>query len=273
MNQYIRQLSAVIEREFRTVMRTRAYLLVSLGFAAVLVGLALVGGVSGYLSVVLNLIVPLELLLLVLTAALGYRALIADRESGELDILRTFPVSRSAYVSGILVGRLTVLLWVVLGTFLVIGIAVPLLTPESSQFLRRQTTYNGLLLFVRFGVVTALATIVLFTIMVALSAVARESNRGLALVILAGVSLAVGFDLAIVAGFAVDLFPGTWLPWLLATSPLSAFRTIVLGTVVEPAVESEMRAGSVTASVASLLLWFAAALKVATTFAWTATET
>jgi ABC-2 type transport system permease protein len=272
MNLHTQKLSAVIEREFRTVTRTRAYILTLLTFVAVLVGLALVGGISGYISVVLNILLPLELLLPVLAAAFGYRSLIADRESGELEMLRTFPISRLTYISGILIGRLTVLLLVVLGTFLVIGISVPLLTPESSQFLQRQTTYNGPLLFIRFGVLTALATTVLFAIMMALSAVSRNSSRGLALVVLGGVGLAIGLDLAIVVGFAVELFPQGWLPWVLATSPLSAFRTLVLGTVIEPAVESQMRTGSVVGSLVSLFLWLSGALIVAVSFVWEPTE-
>lgn len=272
MNQYIQKLSAVIEREFHTVTRTRAYVLTLLTFVAVLVGFALVGGISGYISVVLSLLMPLELLLPVLTAAFGYRSLVADRESGEVEILRTFPLSRSVYVEGILFGRLTVLLMVVLGTLLIIGISVPLLTPESSQFLQRRTTYNGPLLFTRFGVLTALATTVLFAIMMALSAVSRHSNRSLALAVLTGIGLAIGLDLAIVTGFAADLFPREWLPWVLATSPLSAFRTLVLGTVVEPAVESEIRAGSVIGSLVSLFVWFSGSLIIAVYFVWKPTE-
>lgn len=272
MRQHIRRTAAVAERELRTVTRTRTYGVLSIGFVTVLVGLALTGGVSGYLSTVLNLLTPLELLLPVLTATFGYRALIADRESGELDILRTFPLSRPAYVGGVLIGRLTVLLTVVLGTFVVLGVAVPLITPESSQFLRRQTTFDGLLLFVRFAVVTSLVTVVLLTIVTALSAVARRSNRSLALTGIVVIGLVVGLDLAIVTGSAAGFLPNKMLPWLLAVSPLSAYRTLVLGTVVEPAIETTLRAGSIGASLLSLSLWLLSAVGVAAAFVWTPTD-
>lgn len=266
------QLSAVVAREFWTLTRTPAYGLVAFAFAATVLALAVVGGVAGYVPVILNLLTPLEVLLPVLAAAFGYRSILADRESGEVDILRTFPLSRTAYVGGILVGRLTVLLSIVLATLLVLGIAVPFLTPESSQFLRRQTTYSAPLLFVRFSLIIAVGTAVLFTIMMALSAVAREARRGLALVVLAGVGLAVGLDLAIVAGFATDLFDKALLPWLLALSPLSAFRTLVLGTVIQPAIDSSLRAGSLGASLVSLSLWFLAALTATVYLVWRPAE-
>lgn len=268
----LERLSAVSKREFWTLTRTPVYVLVAVAFAATVMALALVGGVAGYVPVILNLLTPLELLLPVLAAAFGYRSVLADRESGEVDILRTFPVSRSTYVGGILVGRLTVLLTIVLTTLFLLGVAVPFLTPESSQFLRRQTSYSAPLLFVRFCVITALGTVVLFTIMMALSAISRESRRGLALVILAGVALAVGFDLAIIAGFATDLFSEALLPWLLALSPLSAFRTLVLGTVVEPAIDTPLRAGSVTASLLALSLWFLTALAATVYIVWSPVE-
>lgn len=262
------RLAAVFEREYMTVRRTRVYGFVGLGFTALVLALALVGGVSGYISVVLNLLTPLEVLLPVLGAAFGYRALLADRASGELQILRTFPLSRRTYVSGILLGRLLVMLVVVLVPLVLVGLAVPLLTGGSSEFLLRRTTYNGPILFVRFCVLTATAAVVFFTTLAAVSAAAADSRRAIALAVLSVVGLAIGLDIAIIAGIATDLVAPELLPWVLAVSPVSAYRGLVLALVVEPATAGSLQSGSVVANLLGLTVWLLGTVAVSFRLAW-----
>ena len=259
---------AVFDREWKTVARTRLYWVVAVGFAVTVLVTSLIGGISGYVAVVLKLLTPLEILLPVLGAAFGYRALLVDRASGELAMLRTFPLSRLAYVSGVLVGRLTLLLGVVTTSLLLVGLVVPFATGGSNQYLLRQTTYNGPLLYVRFTVLTALATVVFGTVVTAISAAASESRRAVALAVLLVVGLTIGLDLAIVTGYAVDVFSKETLPWLLAMSPASAYRGLVLELVIEPAAASSIEGGWVLANVIGLLVWLVGSLAVATRLIW-----
>ncbi|MFB6102491.1 MAG: ABC transporter permease subunit [Haloplanus sp.] len=263
------RLTAVFEREFATVIRTRVYGVVGVGFVATVVALGLVGGVSGYVGAILNLLTPLAVLLPVFCAALGYRSLLTDRESGEADVLRTFALPRWAYVGGVLLARLTVVVLIVLLALVVVGVAVPLFSRGSSEFLLRRTTYNGPLLFVRFSVLTAIATAVFFTAVTAVSAAASRSRRALALGVLLVVAFTVGLDLVIVAGIATDVFTPDLLPWLLALSPVSAYRGLVLALVVEPATASSLQAGSAFANSLGLVGWFAGSLAAATKLVWT----
>lgn len=262
------RLVAVFEREFNTIIRTRVYGIVALGVVSAIVVLGLVGGVSGYIGVILNLLTPLAVLLPVFCAAFGYRVLVVDSESGELDVLRTFSLTRGVYVSGVLLGRLTLMVPVVVVALAIVGIAVPLFTGGSSEFLLRRTTYNGPLLFIRFCVLTAIATVVFFTIVAAVSAAASRSRRAIALGVVLVVALTVGVDLVIVAGVATEIFSSDLLPLLLALSPVSAYRGLVLAFAVEPATASPLQAGSAFANFLGLLGWFAGSLTVATNLVW-----
>lgn len=258
----------VYDRERLTVSRSRSVLLVATGYGLLVLLLGMIGGVSGYVGMVLNLLTPLEFLLPVIAAAFGYRALLEDELSGESAVLRTFPLSRESYVGGILLARIVILLAVVLGPLEVIGIVVPFAADASSRFLLQRTTYSGVVLYLRFAVLTAAGAVVLFTIVATVSAAARQLRRAITLAVLIAVALAVGFDLLIIGGYAVDLFPPEWLPWLIAGSPVSAYRSLVLTLVVEPTATMSIEAGSSILSILGLLLWLFGSLGASIVLVW-----
>lgn len=262
------RLVATFEREFRTVVRTRVYAVVALGFALSVLTLAIVGGVSSYVGVVLDLVVPLEVLVPVLSAAFGYRALLADERSGELPIVRTFPLGRTTYVAGILLARAVAVVVAVLVPLLVLTVTTPLLTGGSSRYLLRQTTYDGPVLFVRFTLLTLVASVVFLAAVLAVSAVARRTRSAIALVTVLLVALTVGLDLLIVSGYALSLFSPETLPWLLPLSPASAYRGLVYGLVIDPATAASLQAGSTLLNAGGLLVWFLLSVAGAVSFVW-----
>lgn len=264
----IERFLAVYEREFTTVVRTRVYGIIALGFVLIILGLGLTRSVSGYVSVILNLLVPVEVLLPVLCAAFGYRALLADRESGELDMLRTYPLTRVTHISGVLLSRLTFVLLIVMLSFLFVGILIPVLKQGGSEFLLRRTSYNGPVLFVRFGVLTSVSSVVFLAIITAISAAAGRSQRMVAVAVFAVFGFALSFDLALVGGFATDVFAPRPPSWMLAVTPTSAYRGLVLRFVIEPASASSTRSGSAVANVVGLFVWFVGSFATAVYFDW-----
>ncbi|MFC6730499.1 ABC transporter permease, partial [Natronoarchaeum mannanilyticum] len=117
--------TAVFERELGTLARNRLYPLLAVGFAALIVAIALGSDVSGYVPLVATLLTPIELLVPVLVAAMGYRSILGDRERGELDVLRTYPATREEYVVGVFLGRLVAITATVVAPLLAVGVAVP----------------------------------------------------------------------------------------------------------------------------------------------------
>ncbi|ELY89232.1 copper ABC transporter permease, partial [Natrialba hulunbeirensis JCM 10989] len=105
-------LKTIIARELRTIARTRPFYLLALALAAVVLGVAWTGGGirAGYVPTAVDLLTPLELLVPVVAVAFGYRAVLADEQRGELDVLETYPVSSRSIVLGVYVGRVIGLL-------------------------------------------------------------------------------------------------------------------------------------------------------------------
>jgi ABC-type transport system involved in multi-copper enzyme maturation permease subunit len=256
-------LRAVIRRELRTLARTRVHLLLAGGFVLAVVGLVWVSGSTGFVPTALSLLTPLEVLLPLLTAAFVYRAVLGDRERGELALIRTYPTRIRTYVAGVYLGRVTALLGAVLVPLLIVLVMVALGSVEST-FLVQHSGLDSPVLFVRFAVLTALFVAVLAAIFTALSSVVRVLRRGVAVAVAVVVLLVVGLDLLIVAGLATDLLPESALPVVLTLTPNGAYRSLVLETVVAPVVTSPVRAGAPVPAVLALLAWGLGSLLVAT---------
>lgn len=254
----------LVDRELRTVARTRTFLALSLGFAAVVVGLALAGGGvrAGYLPLATDLLGPLTLLVPVLAFAFGYRAVVGDAERGELAMLRSYPVPARWLVAGVALGRAGALLVAVLAPLLLAGLLVPALADPGSSVLASHGGVDGAVLYLRFVVLTAAFALVALAVAVAASAVAGTGRRALALAVALLVVLVVGLDLGLVAALAGGVGEDA-LPALLAASPTSAYRGLVLATVVDVAGTGGVRAAAPLANAAGLLAWLLAAYAVA----------
>ena len=261
MSSQIERFLTVYEREFATIVRNRVYGLIALGFVLSILSLTLIGSMSGYVVVVLNLLVPLEVLVPVLCAAFGYRTLLADRESGELDILRTYPLRGTVHIAGILFSRAVPVVLAIIGAFVFVGVLIPVVNEGAGgQYLLRRTTYNGVVLFVRFVILTSVAATVFLAIVIAISAAASQSQRVVVLAVFLVFGVAIGFDLVVVSGFVKTIFGFRIPSWTLALTPTSAYRGLVLESVVKPASASPTRSGSAILNVLGLIIWFVGSL-------------
>jgi len=252
-----RRMEVVLDHEFRTVVRTRSLWLLAAGYAAVVLGLTGAGGAAGYLPVVLDLLAPLQLLVPVLAVGFGYRAVLGDAEREELDVLRTFPLTRRAYLLGTYLGRAAALLAILLAPLLVAGVWAGVAGGPGSEFLASHGGQDAPSVYLRFLVLTALYAAATLAAAVALSALATGPRAALALGVALVVVVGVGFDLGLVALLAGGLLPEGALPWLLALSPASAYRGVVLAFSGGPG------AGTPAVDAAGLALWLVGALAVA----------
>ena len=271
MTGWSEQFMTVLRHELRTLWRTRSIWMLAIGFLGLTLGTALLGGASGYVPLSLSLLTPLELVLPVLTVALGYRAILADRERGELRILRTYPIESETFIAGVYVGRLTGLLFIVVGSLLIAGVLVPIVRP-SPAVLTQSGGLDSPLLYMRFVVLTGVFAAVLLAMMVLLSAIVRNARRGLILSVVLVITLAVGFDLAIILGLAGNLLAPESIPWYLAMGPVSAYRGLVLSYVVAPAVTTPVEPAAPLISIASLSVWFVFSLMTAAWLVWRPTS-
>jgi len=259
------RLFAVAGRELTTVVRTRAFLVLAGGFAAIVGALAWTAEAVGYVPLVLDLLTPVEVLVPALAVAVGYRAILGDRERGELDVLRTYPVSRSTYVLGVYLGRASALVVAVAVPLLAVALLVPLFGGVGTTVIASHGAADSPVLYLRFVVLTAAFALVLAAATTAISAAATTTRTGLALAVGLGLALVVGLDAGIVAGLAAGVVPETALGALLGLSPNSAFRGLVLATVVGG---GESTAASSAAGVVGLLAWLAGSLGLATLAVW-----
>lgn len=261
------RLTTVVERELSTVVRTRTFLVLGLGFAVVVLGLAWAGGTAGYLPAVLTLLTPVEALVPALALAFGYRAVRADASRGELSVLRTFPVSGWTYVLGVYLGRAAALLVALLVPLLLVVPLVLLFGGPQTSVIVAFEGGDPFVLYVRFVVLTALFGLVALAVALALSTLARSDRAALALGVLVALALVVGLDLAVYAGLGSGAVSAGALEYLLALGPNSAFRGLVLETVIGPAAPGGPAANPL-ASVIGLVAWLAGSLWLAALVVW-----
>lgn len=263
------QLFSVATRELTKLVRTRSVLALGLLYGGIVVGLAAIGGASGYVPLALSLVRPIELLVPLLAVALGYRAILGDFERGDLETIRTYPVSRWTYVFGVYLGRLSVLVILVVVPLVIAAALVPLVGGPQSSVIATHPGLDSPLLYVRFVVFAALYAMVILSTALAISALSRSTRQGILLGSILALMLVVGLDLGIVVGLADGWIPATSLRWALTLSPASAFRFLVKGTVLGP-LTGTGDPPMMVASVVSLLLWLICALGIAGWMVWPA---
>lgn len=254
----------IIGRELRTVARTTTFAVLGVAFAVVLIATTWVsGGVrAGYVPTVADLLTPLELLVPIVTVAFGYRAIVGDRERGELDVLSTYPLSPREFVVGVYAGRAVALLAVVVVPLVAVGAIGVVTRTEPTGRYASHVGADSPILFARFVVLTALFALAVLAVTLAISALAGGTRSALALAIVGLVVLLVGLDLTIAYGLAADYLGDDSLVHALALSPLSAYRGLVFETVVMTAAGTGPRTASPAASLFGLAAWTVVSLAV-----------
>ncbi|MEF8838105.1 MAG: ABC transporter permease subunit [Haloarculaceae archaeon] len=259
----------VVEREFLTVLRTPAYWVLAAGTVALVGGLTWLGGPSGYLPLVLDLTTPLEAMVPVVAFAFGYRAILGDRERGELETIRSYPVSAAEFVVGVFLGRAVAVVGVLVTALGSAGAMVPLTGGGDPRTVAAHATADTPVVFLRLVVLVAAFAVVALALAVLVSATARSVRSGLVLATLLVVVLVVGVDAALVAGLTGGLLSPEATTLLSALSPNSAFRSLVFGLAVAPvgAVDVPSGPGALPAGL-GLLAWLAGSLAAAALLAW-----
>jgi ABC-type transport system involved in multi-copper enzyme maturation permease subunit len=257
LREAFRRMEVVLDREFDALRRSRSMWLLSAGYAAVVLALTWAGGPGGYLPAVLDLLAPLQLLVPVLAVGFGYRAVLGDADREELSVLRTFPVGRRGYLLGTYLGRLAALLAVVVAPLVLAGAWAGVAGGAQSEVLASYAGRDSPAVLFRLLVLTALYAATTLAAAVALSALATGPRAALALGVGLVVLVGVGLDLGLVALLAGDVLPAPLLSWLLALSPASAFRALVLSFSTGSATPGPAVAAT------GLLVWLGGSLGVA----------
>lgn len=262
------QLVALAQREFDTVVRTRTYAGLAVTFGLVVVALPSLGGLAGYLPLVLDLLTAVEVLVPVLAFGFGTWTVLADAQSGELDVVRTYPVERSTYVVGAYLGRAVALLVVILVPLAVLGVAAPLFREPATSVLASHGTVDSPVYFLRFGALACAYGLVTLALAMAVSSLARSRRSGVAAAVLALLVVVLGFDLLVVLGVGQGLLGPDTLAVVLGASPPAAFRGLVLRTAAAGLFEAGPPAANAPVSLLGLAAWLVLALTVATVRAW-----
>ncbi|PCR89070.1 ABC transporter permease [Natrinema ejinorense] len=250
-------LATIVARELRTIRRNRTFLVLGIAFAAVLLGVAWVGGSvrAGYVPTLVDLLTPLELLVPVVAVAFGYRAILGDEQRGELDVLETYPVSNREIVLGVYVGRAIGLLVTIVVPLAVVAAAVARSEDDALSMYASHSGADSPILFARFIVLTVLFALAVLAVAIAISAAVSGTRSALALAVVALVVLLVGFDLAIAFGVSAGAIGDAELVYSLALSPLSAYRGLVFDSAIVVAAGTGPAVASPIASLASLAGW------------------
>lgn len=261
-----RILRTIVGRELRTIVRTRTFYVLGIAFAAVVLGIAWVGGSvqAGYVPTLVDLLTPLELLVPVVAIAFGYRAILGDEQRGELDVLKTYPVSNREIVLGVYVGRAIGLLTAVVVPLVAAAAMVVLFEDDGLSVYATHSGADSPILFVRFIVLTMLFALAVLAVAIAISAAVSGTRSALALSVVALVILLVGLDLALVFGFSAGMIGDAELVYSLAVSPLSAYRGLVFESAIVVAAGTGPAAASPIASLVSLAVWTIGSLGFAT---------
>ena len=256
---------SVIRRELSTVVVSKTYVLMWTGLVGILLGIAWFGGGihSGYVSTIIDLLTPLELLIPVVAFAFGYRAILDDERRGVLDVLRTYPVSAWQVVTGVYVGR-AIGLAVVISTALSF-LMYPIFLTEAHRplFYATHTGADSPGLFLRFIVLTTCFALVMLAVAVAISTLVGTARTAVAVAGLALLGILFAADIAIVFGLSRGFIAEASLVNSLAISPLSAYRGLVLETTVAVTAGTGPRTASPVASVIGLAAWLLGSLVVA----------
>ncbi|WP_080505229.1 copper ABC transporter permease [Halorubrum aethiopicum] len=257
--------ATVFRRELATVLRTPGYGVLAVGLLVLLGGTLAVGGGgdTGFVPAVVDLLLVTEVAVPLVAFVVGYRALLADAESGEFAVIRTYPVSVAGYVVGVALARALAFLAVVVVPYALIGAVVwATAAPDTGIF----ATHSGVdspLLYLRFlGLIVPFGAAYL-SAAVAVSAVASSRRGAVAIAVVALVAGVLGGDLAILRSLASGASPSA-IPGLLASTPNGAFRGLVFETVIGVAFAPAGGFVAVGRAVGSLLLWTVGGLLLST---------
>ncbi|WP_436925001.1 ABC transporter permease [Halosimplex amylolyticum] len=261
-------LVAVAQREFDTLVRTRSYAALAIVYGLVTVGLPLAGGVGGYLPLVLDLSTPVEVLVPVLALAFGTWSVLADAHSGELDVIRTYPIDRWTYVLGTFAGRAVGLVATVLAPLVLLGLAVPLVREPTTSVFASHATVDSPVYFARFVALAGAYALVTLALAMAVSSLSRSRRVGVAAAALAALVVVIGLDALVIFGVARGVVGGETLALVLGASPPGAFRGLVVATATGGIRSTGPAAANVAASVLGLAGWFVVGLAVAALGAW-----
>ena len=144
-------------------------------------------------------------------------------------MLETYPVSSRTYVLGVFLGR-AVALVAILGVPLLAAWAyLATTTPETPTLFAIRRGGDSPIAFARF----LLLTLVFGLAVLALSALAGSRRSALVLAGAGLVAVVVLFDLLVLRGFTAGVIPDGALLAVLALSPTSAYRGLVLETVLQ----------------------------------------
>jgi ABC-2 type transport system permease protein len=149
---------------------------------------------------------------------------------------------------------------------------VPLLTADVPTFLAVNTAADSALRFVRFVVLAAAFTLVVLAATLAVSAAARTVRTAFALAAVLAALFVLGIDTTLLAGLAAGVVPADGVGALLAFSPNSAFRGLVLSAAVGVVGGAEVAAGDPLWNLVGLFVWWAVGLGVAVWRVWPAVE-
>lgn len=259
MNRH-RAFGPIAWRELQTVVRTRSYLLLSIGLLAVFIGLLRGGGFEGgYVPSAVDLLLPLELLVPLVAVALGYRAFSGDND--DRPVLRTYPASMPALVGGVFVGRFVGLAGIVGGPLAVVGGIVAATGRPPSRVFATHGGVDSPVLFIRFIALTLCFGAVVLALAMAVSVLIRSSRAALTAALAVAVAVVAGGDLLALVGLTSDLIEDDFLGTVLAGSPNAAYRGLVLETVVGVATD-QGDAIDVPAAVIGLIGWLTVSLGI-----------
>ena len=259
-------LLSFIRREINTAIKTRGFMALTLTVFAIIFAITFVGSgfAAGYITSVIELLTPLQLLVPVVAFVLGFNALLSDRRSGELDVLETYPVATWQTVLGVYLGRAIGLLIAIGGPLVVLF--VPMAVSDSPR-LPMYASHAGAdtpILYLRLVVLTLLFALVMLAVAIALSALVSSARTALLAVGVALILVLFGLDLALSAGFSLGYISDSALLSSLALSPVSAFRGLVLETALTVTEGTGPETASPTASLVGLAVWGGGSLLIAT---------
>lgn len=259
-------LQPIVARELLTVFRSRVYAGLVVVVAFISFGMVFAGGGSqiGYVPTAIDLLTPMELLVPAVAVALGYRTITEDAESGELEVLGTYPVSPWAYVVGVYIGRALALAVALSVPLALVGLYLSTQSPADPPTLATHTGIDSPVLFLRFIVLTLGYGLVTLAFALAASALAWSRRTAIALVVLLFGLLVVGIDIVLLRGFGVGWFGANQLTTVLAASPASAYRGLVFETVLYVAFERDSGYAAPVASGFGLVIWLLLSLAVTT---------
>lgn len=258
-------LNRLIKRELSTAMGLRSYVGLWFGLVGILFSIVWFGGgfQVGYVSTVIDLLTPMELLIPVVAFTFGYRAIVDDERRGVLDVLRTYPVSSWQVVIGVYLGRAIGLVTVVSTALSFLFVPIFMTETYRPLFYATHTGPDSPGLFLRFIVLTACFALVMLAISVAISALVSTTRTAITAVGVVLFGLLFVADITLVFGLSRGIIEEASLAGSLAVSPLSAYRGLVLETTVAVTAGTGPRAASPISSAVGLLVWWIGSLAVA----------